>query len=151
MACSARPSCRPAAWPSRTPASWPASVSAVHAAQREAAGREGHAGGDGDDSAPHGEAKRARPPSVHPGAADRLHVAAVGAAAAAEHRHGAQARAQRAVLGAERGGIALVELLGLVELGVALGRRVGAQAADALAPGAVRPRARRRSASGARS
>ena len=50
---------------------------------------------------------------------------------------GAQERAQRAVLGAERRGVALVELLGLVELGVALGRRVGAQAADALAPGAV--------------
>ena len=62
-------------------------------------------------------------------------MAAIGAAAAPEHRHGAKARAQRAVLGAERDRIPLVELLGLVELGVALGRRVGAQAAGSPASG----------------
>ena len=59
--------------------------------------------------------------------------------------------AQRGVVRAERDGIALVELLRLVELRVALGRRVRAQAADPVAPRAALPRARPRSATGARS
>ena len=55
------------------------------------------------------------------------------------------------VVGAERGGIALVELLGLVELRVALGRGVRAQAADAVEPRAALLEHVRRSATGARS
>lgn len=64
-------------------------------------------------------------------------MAVVGAAAAAEDGDVLEPWLQGAVLGAQLGGIALVELLGLVELGVALGRGVGPQAADALAPRAV--------------
>src|SRR6266540_1729097 len=55
-------------------------------------------------------------------------AAVVGAAAAAEDADAVEAVAQGAMLGGERDRIALVELVGLVELRVALGRRVGAQA-----------------------
>ena len=86
-----------------------------------------------------------------PGVGDARDVPDVGAAAAAEHDEVRQQLAQRDVARGEIGGIAVVELLGLVELGVAARRGVRAQAADPLAPGAVRRRARPRSASGARS
>ena len=58
----------------------------------------------------------------------------VGAAAPAEHIEVGQLAPQGRVARAEVVRIALVELLRLVQLGVALGRRVGAQAADPLAP-----------------
>jgi len=58
----------------------------------------------------------------------------VGSAAPAEHIELREPGAQRRVAGAEVGGIALVELGRPVELGMALGGRVGAQAANAVLP-----------------
>ena len=74
-------------------------------------------------------------------------VADVGAAATAEDREVRQRAAQRDVARREVGGIAVVEILGLVELGVAEHGGVRAQTADPLAPGARlrdRPREVRR-------
>ena len=69
-----------------------------------------------------------------PGVADRRHVAVIGAAAAAEHVELRAAARGGRVARAEVGRVAGVEFLRLVELGVALGRRVGAQPADPSRP-----------------
>ena len=67
-----------------------------------------------------------------PGVGDRLHVPEVGAAAAAQHGQVRQRFAQPDVPRAEVGRIAVIELLRLVQLGMAERRRVGPQPADAL-------------------
>ena len=58
----------------------------------------------------------------------------IGPAAAADDRDAREARPQSGVVLAELGRIAVVQLVGLVELGVALRRGVRAQAADPLDP-----------------
>jgi len=58
----------------------------------------------------------------------------IGAAAAAHDRKLRQQLAQRAVLRAELAGIAGIELGRFVELRMALGRSIGAQTANPLAP-----------------
>ena len=63
-------------------------------------------------------------------------MAAVGAAAASQHIEHRQRRTQAPVAFAEVGGLADVEFGGGVEFGVAACRGIGAQAADAFAPGA---------------
>ena len=74
---------------------------------------------------------------VDAGAGDRLDVAVVGAAAAAEHVDLRVLLQQLAVFPAELDRIAGVELGRRVELRVAAPRGVGAEAADALDPGLV--------------
>jgi len=69
-----------------------------------------------------------------PGLSHRLHVAVVGAAAAAEHGEARQTLAERHVLVRQLLGVTHVELLGLVQLRVAQARRVGAEAADPVRP-----------------
>src|SRR5206468_6236305 len=69
-----------------------------------------------------------------PERADLADVAVIGAAAAAEEPYVRHRAAQLAVLPRELAGIARVELLGLVELGVALLRGVRADAAEAADP-----------------
>src|SRR5262245_37845753 len=87
------------------------------------------------DLRPTGEA-RVRSPAT--GLANRLEMAMVRAAAAAEHRELRMLRPQRPVLRAKLAGISGIEVRGLVELGMAAPRGVGAQAADALDPGRLR-------------
>src|SRR5262245_11467965 len=72
------------------------------------------------------------------GRADRLEMAVVGAATATQDAHVRMPRQQRAVLARKLAGVACVEIGGLVELGVASPRSVGAQAANALDPGSLR-------------
>src|SRR5215218_3631031 len=64
-------------------------------------------------------------------------VAVVGAAAAAEDAKARQALRKLAVLAAELLRVAIVELLRLVELGMAHSRGIGPDAADPVAPGIV--------------
>src|SRR5262249_59367903 len=65
-----------------------------------------------------------------PGGEDLGDVAMVGAAAAAEQSDGAQLVAESRVVLSKRRGISLVELLGLVEFGVAERRSVHPQTAN---------------------
>ena len=98
-------------------------------------------------------ASSARPRSASPREAsdDLPHVPVIGAAAAAQDGELRQLGAQLCVTRAEVDRIALVELLGLVQLRVALARGVGAQTANPVAAMPLRCRARPRSGSGARS
>src|SRR5215212_4645655 len=68
------------------------------------------------------------------GVADGGHVAVVGAAASAEHREPRELLLEGHVASSEVLRVALVQLVRLVELGVALGRGVGAHASDPLGP-----------------
>ena len=70
-----------------------------------------------------------------PGRRDRFDVPVVGPAASAEELHRRQHLPQRRVVPAEGDRIALVEVLGLVQLGVAERRRVDAQATDPIERG----------------
>ena len=73
---------------------------------------------------------------AEPGVGDGRDVADVGAAAATEDARFGSCRAV-GVAPAEVGGIAVVEILGLVQLGMAAGRGVGAQAAQPPEPRAA--------------
>src|SRR5689334_6988702 len=74
---------------------------------------------------------------VLPGLRDRRDVAVIGPAAAADELQLGQLGPQLGVACGEVRGVAVVQCLGLVELGVRLARRIGTDSADALRPVAV--------------
>ena len=103
--------------------------------RRGAARARPRVGGPGRERARGDGARLSDSAAAGPGGGDLGDVPVVGAAAAAEHIHPRQPLPERRVAGAEVGRIAVVELRRLVELGVAHGRGVRAQAADPLDPG----------------
>src|SRR6476469_7976695 len=70
----------------------------------------------------------------HAGSADGCGMPVIGAAAAAEQLHARECPPERHITAAEIGGIAAVERLGLIELGMTLGRRIGPDAMNAFDP-----------------
>src|SRR4029453_19278880 len=98
---------------------WPAS-------DRPTPGGGPDVGGCGGRAATRRTGRAAASPWPHAGHGDLLDVADVGSAASAQHADGREAGAQLLVLLAELLGIAVIELLRLVKLGMAHAGRVGA-------------------------